>query len=146
MKVGQEITTCQYDSATINQTVVNTNQENTGYLAVSVVPGGTTDNATGLPVPLVTLSADGNIVYGALATINTATGRCGVITSGIVPFRKSGASVAGDLTKGVVGTSNAGQVVGDATAGNGRGTVVGRVSNTSPILWVDLDANNNAIA
>ena len=144
MKIGQQITTCAYDS-TVTQAVVNDNQETTGYLAVSLVG----DNAQTSPVPLVKLSdAAAGQVYGALATINIRTQRCGVITSGIVPFKKSAVTAAGDIAKGIVPittTTNRGEVSVAATDGNGRGTVVNRGGDTSVVLWVDLDVDTNAV-
>ena len=83
MKLGQEITTCRYDSS-ITQTRVNDNQEDTGYLAVSVIPGDATDaqsiadtdNDTGLPVPRVKLAdTTADPIYGALATISTGNSK-----------------------------------------------------------------------
>ena len=136
MKLGQEIVSCKYVTTpaadAITAAKVNANQENTGYLAVAVVQ----DNVSTDPTPNVQLvSATNTKVYGVVATFNSATQRCGVIRSGIVPVRKSGASASGDMATGIVGDAN-GQV--DAgTAGTGTGVVVGR---TGSILWVDLDA------
>ena len=150
MKLGQEITTCRHNSS-ITQARVNDNQEDTGYLAVSVIPGddtdaqsiADTDNDTGLPVPRVKLAdTAAEQIYGVLATINTATGRCGVITKGIVPVRKSAATVGGDIAKGILAGST-GQVTVPGTAGLGTGTIVAR---TGSILWVDLDVASNAVS
>lgn len=138
MKVGLDIVNCSYDT-TVTQTVVRDNQENTGFLAVAITDG---DNDTTAPVPRVRLAdAPAEYIYGALATFNDGTDRCGVITTGIQPFRKNGASASSDIGFGIVADStNAGQVV-VAGAGLGRGTVVARSGN---ILFVDLDANANA--
>lgn len=168
MKVGQEIVSCAYvdtGDRAITQALVDDNQENTGYLAVTIAVedsfhAADSDNVTTTPVPKVQLmdrldpanvspgtppatANDSYLrVYGALATINTASGRCGVITKGIVPFKKGAASAPGDIGTGLIppvptnhnwttGTVNAG------TGGDGTGTVIGRSGN---ILWVDLDA------
>ena len=147
MKLVKTLTNCLHNLS-ITQSVVNTNNENTGYLAVSVVPGGTTDNDTGLPVPRVKLAdtAAGQ-VYGVAATFNAATQRCGVITKGIVPVKKNAPSVAADIGRGILADSTtAGQVAVAGSARIGSGTVVGRVSDTSPILFVDLGAPNNPVA
>lgn len=143
MKVGLDIVNCSYDS-TVTQTLVRANQENTGFLAVAIVDGSADDNDTTAPVPKVRLADDtAEYIYGAVATFNDGTDRCGVITTGIQPFRKSSASAATDLGFGIVAdSSNAGQVV-VAGAGLGRGSVVARSGN---ILFVDLDANVNATA
>ena len=152
MKLGQKLVTCSYNpcratdtieatDTSANATGVNQNQENTGYLAVTLDG----DNQATNPTPRVKLaSAAGEYIYGVVATINAATGRCGVITDGIVPIKKTGNSVAGDLGFGILGGANG--RVGIAGAGLGRGTIVGRVSDTSPILWVDLDVNANAVS
>ena len=144
MKIGQQITTCRFDG-TVTQEVVNNNQETTGYLAVSLVG----DNPQTSPLPYVKLSdAAAGQVYGALATFNEATQRCGVITSGIVPIKKNGNSVAADITKGIVPittTTNRGEVAVASTDGNGRGTVVNRGGDSSVVLWVDLDVDTNAV-
>lgn len=164
MKLGQEMVTCAYISASgspraVTQALVNANQENTGYLAVTIAEADThlaadTDNVTTVPVPKVQLldKIDTTVspaveedkylrVYGALATFNAATGRCGVITKGIVPFRKGEASAATDIGKGIMAPTDHAQAAGrvgvPSAAGDGTGTVVGR---SGEILWVDLDA------
>ena len=154
MKVGQNIVTCTYDS-TVTQSDVNANQEDTGYLAVSVVLYDATDPASiartdvtsSSPTPHVGLADNSGAtkngqVYGALATINPASGVCGVITTGVVPFRKTGASVAADVGFGIAAGGTNGQVA-VVGAGLGRGQVVARGGNR---LFVDLDANVNAVA
>ena len=141
MKIGQKIVTCRYDSS-VTQAKVNANQENTGYFAVSLVG----DNNFNHPVPEVKLSSNvADQIYGAVATFDSANQRCGVITTGIVPIKKDGNSAAGDLTRGIVPTTTEGKVALATTAGNGRGTVVNRV-DSSEILWVDLDVDNNAVS
>ena len=143
MKLGQQIVNCEYDSS-VTQARVNANQENTGFLAVTLV-----DTETTSPVPEVRLTAAASeAIYGVLATINTASQRCGVITGGIVPVRKNAASVTGDIGKGLAsvapgsGNADVGKVEASSTAGGGRGTIVGR---TGELLWVDLDVNVNAV-
>ena len=150
MKLGQEIVSCTYDSA-ITQTLVNSNQETTGYLAVAIANPGTNLNT---PVPHVILADntdDGGSpkqytanprVYGALATINTGTQRCGVITKGIVPFNKGAISATTDIGFGILAASTDG-TVNVTTAGLGRGQVVARGGNR---LFVDLDTDVNAVA
>lgn len=166
MKLGQEIISCAYVSTgdrAITEALVNANQENTGYLAVTIAEADAhiaadTDNVTNTPTPKVQLldRADpaqvtaGTIddvylrVYGALATINTATGRCGVITKGIVPFISHTGTAASDIGKGIMApdasdhTIPPGHAVAAAAAGDGTGTVIGR--RGSDLWWVDLDA------
>ena len=150
MKLANDIVSCLYDSTDINQTVVNNNQENTGYLAVSVVPVDTsdmasiarTDNESAVPVPRVKLADTATEqIYGVLATINEASERCGVITTGIVPVRKSAVTTGTDISRGITAGS-AGQVNVPASAGLGTGTIVAR---TGSILFVDLDVASNAV-
>ena len=144
MKLGQELTTCAYDSS-ITQARVNDNQEDTGFLAVTVIDSTRTN-----PTPTVRLTAAASEpIYGVVATFNAASQRCGVITSGIVPVRKNGASEATDIALGIASVAagsppnDIGKVDVSATAGGGRGTVVGRT--TGEILWVDLDVDANAV-
>ena len=148
MKLGQQIVTCEVSDsvadATITQAIVNANQENTGYLAVTLV-----DNETTSPVPSVRLTnAASEAIYGVVATFNGASQRCGVITGGVVPVRKMGAGATVDIGKGMLtvaaggSNENIGKVEGQATAGAGRGTIVGY---TGEVLWVDLDVNVNAV-
>lgn len=142
MKVGQEIVSCAYvetgDSA-VTQAKYDTSTEATGYLAVVV----NTDNVATSPTPLVELASTATKrVYGALASFNSSTKRCGVIRTGVVPFKRQSASAPGDLGTGVVGFGVAGPpntmgLVDAGTGGDGSGTVVGR---SGSILWVDLDA------
>ena len=142
MKVGQHIVNCAYTGMTAAevQSNVNDNQENTGYLAVTIKVGA--DNDTAVPVPqvqLATTTSGEERVYGALATFNAASNRVGVITRGVVPFRSiPTADVAASIGKGVVGghASN-GQVAAGTAGGDGTGVIVGRGTD---ILWVDLDA------
>ena len=149
MKLVDNVVSCAYTGMTAAeiQTNVNNNQEGTGFLAVTIAEGdatdqtsiANTDNVTAFPVPRVRLaSANTDVIYGALATVNTNTQRCGVITSGIVPFRKSAASVGGDIARGISGAAN-GQVT-VLGANLGTGTVVARDGNR---VFVDLDVANN---
>lgn len=148
MKLGQEIVSCTYDSgsATDLATAVRANQEDTGYLAVTLDG----DNIDTTPVPHVKLvSAAGEYIYGALATINTASERCGVLTTGIVPLKKDGAnpgaraSATADIGVGIKGGGTTNGKVVAAAAGQGRGTTIGR---TGEILWVDLDVDANTVS
>ena len=175
MKLVEKIVTCSYNASrasdriqatdsSANATGVNQNQENTGFLAVTLDG----DNEATNPTPRVKLAAAGEAIYSALATINTATQRCGVITKGVVPFKadvsRTSADIpqpsllASDIGVGVAGSANgkvrragyssqAGVNPGDPrtatyAAGTGRGLTVGRDTG---ILWVDLSFNNNAI-
>ena len=147
MKVGQDIVSCIVGTG-ITRSAVDDNQEDTGFLAVSL-DGDNADLNT--PEPKVKL-ADGTAnetVYGALATFNSATNRCGVIVSGIVPMKKAGTSPtiteAADIGKGVIPDSTTNGIVGTGGAGLGRGTVVGRVANDNRLIWVDLDVDVNAV-
>lgn len=171
MKLVKKIVSCTYDSSitATGTNGVNNNQEDTGYLAVYVDVGDTTnaqtiaatDNVTTAPVPKVKLATAGEAIYGAVATINTASGRCGVITEGIVPFKAEGsrdgndmlvALDSNDIGKGVMGAANgrvtrAGKTGSSPsvtyTDGTGRGLTVGRGTN---LLWVDLSTNNNTVS
>ena len=147
MKIGSQIISCTYDNTTaasaITDAVLKANTEANGYAAVTIVPGGTTDNVTGTPVPKVKLAvASGELIYGALMTLNTATQRCGVATGGIIPFKRSGgASVPADIGVGIAGDT--GGTVVAAGAGQGRGVTVAR---NGGVVLVDLDVNANETA
>lgn len=170
MKVVKTIVNCSYDS-TVTAALVNANQEDTGFLAVYINPAvdndvGATSNAADPAVPRVSLATNGTEVYGALATLNTATERCGVITKGIVPLKATGerdAATGAPETRGINGDSIGYGVTGSTTAGyvrradaqagtapsftytdtgQGSGVIVGR--NGSTIAWVDLSTNANA--
>ena len=92
------------------------------------------DNAI-YPEPNVIKSTTG-AVYGKLVAWDPATNGVTIATGGIQTFTKSGASVAADIGKGIIGdnTNNAGEV--NTTAGESRGIVVARNGTT---LFVDLD-------
>lgn len=148
MKVGQEIVSCAYvttGDGAVTQAKFDTSTEATGYLAVTVKA----DNDTTSPTPLVELASTADKrVYGALATFNPATGRCGVIRTGIVPLKKQAAGAAADMGTGVIGHGVPGPpntfgAVDAGTSGDGSGTVVGY---TGSVLWVDLDAEQAKIA
>ena len=145
MQFLDNIITCKYETSTFTaaniETIQNSNDTN-GYLAVSNAVDGTVDNVTGAPEPNVTLAADGGVVYGAVVTVNTATQRCGVLRSGIVPFRGAANSGVGDLGSqpiGIKGSGGNGTVAASGATTEGTGLLVGRVGDTSPVLWVDLD-------
>ena len=170
MKLVKKIVTCSYDAniaiaeriaaTKTDDTGVNQNQEDTGFLAVTLDG----DNSVTHPTPKVKLAGDGDAVYGALATINTQSNTCGVITEGIVPMRavysyqangtRNTALVADDLNEGVVGDGSGkirrgGQTLTGSpptaasyTDGTGRGLTVGK---TGEILWVDLSTNANVL-
>ena len=175
MQLIKKIINCSYDSSiedtNATGTGVSQNQEDTGYLAVSLIDPTADDNTTSAPVPKVRLATNLQAVYGAIATINTATGRCGVITQGIVPFKaqtsytgtatRESALSAAEVGKGVMGAPN-GKVqragvtlTGDpptaanytSEAGKGRGLTIGkdRQGTSNDILWVDLSNNVNAV-
>ena len=176
MRVGQEITSCAYVSSgprSITAAKVNANQEDTGYLAVTVAEYDTfqttdTDNETNVPVPKVQLldrldpantggltpTANDNYlrVYGAVVSINEATGRCGVITTGIVPFRSYDGGGSGSIGTGVTAprTGDHASPVGYTTSGSsgdGRGTVIGYHTDSGIArLWVDLDAEQAKVS
>lgn len=170
MKVVKQIVNCSYDS-TVTSALVNANQEDTGFLAVYINPAvdndvGAATNAADPAVPRVSLATTGTQVYGALATLNTATERCGVITKGIVPLKATGerdTATGAPETRGINGASIGYGVTGSATngyvrradtqagaagsytytnTGAGNGLIVGR--NGSTIAWVDLSTNANA--
>ena len=108
-------------------------------------------STTYIPSVLKTAAAD-EPVYGKFQnyqdngeTSTSAVGnrRVGVITGGIVRFKVATADAAsspGDLGKGIVGGSVAGQVKAGGTAGLGRGQIVG-IADAGETLWVDLDAD-----
>ena len=167
--------TCSYDSAqaasfTSGATAVRSNQENTGFLAVTLDEDN--DNKSD-PTPKVRLvSSEADAVYGAVATINPQSGTVGVITKGIVPFKadtsytgtllaRETTLIASDIDKGVSGSAN-GKVQRGGVAltggppptaanyttadGKGRGLTISRNSSGSNhILWVDLSTNVNDV-
>ena len=172
MKIVEQMVTCSYaathdDAFTTDATAVRLNQENTGFLAVTLDG----DNPVTSPTPKVRLvSSETDAVYGAVATINPQSRTVGVITKGIVPFKadpdldanavRLGSLAAVDIDKGVAGSAN-GKVqrggVAIATGpprtanyttadGKGRGLTISRNSSGSNhVLWVDLSTNVNDI-
>ena len=170
MKLVEKMITCSYDSAraaslTTGTTAVSANQEDTGFLAVTL-DGDNNDKND--PTPKVKLVASGDEVYGAVATINPNNQTVGVITKGIVPFRadvsynspgvtRQTELVASDVGIGVAGSADGRVTRGGValtggppptassyTDGTGRGTSIGRLSSGSHhILWVDLSINVN---
>ena len=145
MKVGLPIINCKYTAANAASFTdatggVAANQEDTGYLAVSLDGDNTT---TGF-VPQVKLAdTDTESVYGVAATINPRSRTVGVIVGGIVPVRYQTAPVTGDIGQGIrPDGGTAGRAKSGSAAGNGRGTVVGRTGN---IAFVDLDVNTNGV-
>ena len=141
MKIINKVVSCLYDDTIYDGSsdpIVNSlrgNDENSGYLAVTL---STTDNNTGRPEPRVTLAdAQGEQIYGALVTLSPGSQRCGIVTSGIVPFRRNSGSAAGDIGNGIWGDSTvAGQVVPSNAPTKGRGIIVARDTNR---VFVDLD-------
>ena len=147
MKLGQQIVNCSYNSS-VTAAAVRDNQEDDGFLVVTMIESGDAppdnDNEETSPVPKVKLAdAVGEYIYGAVATRNEATARCGVITGGIVPLKSTATTTSAMIGFGVVSSGTAGEVA-VAAAGLGRGTVVGRTAGN--ILWVDLDVDVNATA
>ena len=143
MKVLGSVANCAYDGS-VTKALVDANQENTGFLAAIL-----RDSNVNEPRPNVGLTgvaATDLAVYGAVMTINTGSERCGVATSGIVPFVKDGAAASGDIGGGVIGvdgssdTTKLGKVA--ALANKGTGVVVAYYNPTGAtdgILYVDLD-------
>ena len=143
MQFLDKIITCKYDDSftdTIVDAIQNTSDK-TGYLGVQAVQDSIADNATGAPEPLVGVPSGDAILYGAVVTVNTATQRCGVLTSGIVPFNKGSNTANTDLDNQPVGvkcTAN-GNVAPSAATLQGTGLLIGRGGDSSSVLWVDLD-------
>lgn len=146
MEVREVIINCGYDTTTFtrapatNPTIPEIRKGNNrdGYLVASV--SASVANSTSTPVPKVKLTAAGEQIYGAIATVNTSSETTGIITGGIVPLKVvSGTTpAAANIGFGVIGA--AGGFVDAAAAGAGRGTIVGY---TGQIFWVDLDVNAN---
>ena len=94
-------------------------------------------------------------VYGALETVNTATQRCGVLTDGVVIFRKTSATGADDGESGDIGRNISGPIRNPTSGGENNGSVSVTVSVPAdlnkgkgavlaydgPYLLVDLGAN-----
>lgn len=122
------------------------------YTAVELLlgTGPQRTTATSEVAPLVGVARE-NVatnIYGALETVNTNTQRCGVLTSGVVVFRKTAATGAADGVTGDIGGSvekaptntgtagdNNGTVAVSATTGVGKGIIL---SYVGPYLLVDL--------
>lgn len=118
--------------------------DNDAGLAVTITPGGTTDNVNTFGEPLVQkTAAAGDIVYGILLTVDDGAQKLTVAAEGIVRVRKNAASVAADIGRGIIGTTDAGQVTTINTPGSGKGKVIARDGN---YLWVDLNATGNLVA
>ena len=146
MQFTQNIINCKYDGTftPANIALVQDSNDTTGYRAVSIASSAAADNTGGVE-PLVGLTADGGTVYGAVVTINTATQRCGVLRSGVVPFNKGAATVAADLDAapaGIKGVGGAGIVGSTGTTKEGTGTIIARGGDTSNVLFVDLDVSS----
>ena len=124
------------------------------HTAVEILPGSSNNQSTTISeiAPLVGVireggSTDSRKIYGALETINTSIQRCGVLTEGVVIFRKTDASgpadgVFNDIGKRVenapVNTTVAGENAGTvavATGSIGKGIIL---SYDGPYLLVDL--------
>lgn len=147
MQFTENIINCKYTTASFtadNVTAIQNSSDKTGYLAVSLASSGTVDNVGGVE-PLVQLTPDAGKVYGAVVTVNTATQRCGVLRSGVVPFNKGAATVIADLDNapaGIIGAGGNGIVNVVDTSGEGTGTVVARSGDTTNVLYVDLDVSS----
>lgn len=125
------------------------------YTAVELLSGADDtfrSNVVSQVAPLVGVARSGvaTNIYGALETVNTETQRCGVLTEGVVIFRKTGAGgpevgattdigkpvqVAPARTGGGTPTDNHGTVVASTTTGIGKGIIL---SYTGNYLLVDL--------
>ncbi len=124
------------------------------YTAVELIEASGTQRTASIaevaPLVRVALEGAGTNIYGALETINTKTQRCGVLTSGVVVFRKTAATGAADGVTGDIGKSvekapantnsgemgfNNGTVAVSATTGVGKGIIL---SYVGPYLLVDL--------
>ena len=105
------IQTCQYDiSIAVGDTIGKVKSVQNPRVDVDVIPvieGGrkvhTAIDLVDIDSTTRSASLDGSMpvvgvaqaspIYGALETVNTSTQRCGVLTEGIVIFRKAGASL-----------------------------------------------------
>ena len=112
------------------------------HAGLAVALDGDNNNEVNAEPHVKKTAAAADEIYGILEGPTRGTEKLSVITDGIVRVRKSAATAATDIGRGIVGDA-AGQVDTIANSGSdskGKGIVIGRddPSTTEAYLYVDL--------